>query len=91
MTTAWFTFVCSRGTTRLAACVGGRFQWLTTRVRSGLSTGTIRRTQRVARRVEGLDGCHTYGRTKPEAADRIQEALAACLDKHPSEFTLSHA
>jgi predicted RNase H-like HicB family nuclease len=42
-------------------------------------------------RVEGLDGCHTYGRTKPEAADRIQEALAAWLDKDPIEFTLSHA
>jgi predicted RNase H-like HicB family nuclease len=42
-------------------------------------------------RVEGLDGCHTYGRTKPEAADRIQEALAAWLDVEPSEFILTHA
>jgi predicted RNase H-like HicB family nuclease len=42
-------------------------------------------------RVEGLDVCHTYGRTKTEAADRIQEALAAWLDKEPSEFTLAHA
>ncbi len=42
-------------------------------------------------RVEGLDGCHTYGHTKPQAADRIREALAAWLDKDPSEFTLSHA
>lgn len=41
-------------------------------------------------RVEDLDGCHTYGRTKPEAADRIQVALAAWLDKDPSEFTLTH-
>jgi predicted RNase H-like HicB family nuclease len=41
-------------------------------------------------RVEGLDGCHTYGRTKPEATDRIEEALAAWLDKKPSEFTLTH-
>jgi predicted RNase H-like HicB family nuclease len=41
-------------------------------------------------RVEGLDACHTYGRTKPEAAERIEEALAAWLDKEPSEFTLTH-
>jgi predicted RNase H-like HicB family nuclease len=42
-------------------------------------------------RVEGLDGCHTYGRTMPEAAERIKEALAAWLDKEPSEFILVHA
>jgi predicted RNase H-like HicB family nuclease len=42
-------------------------------------------------RVEGLDGCHTYGRTKVEAAGRIEEALAAWLDKEPSEFTLTDA
>lgn len=42
-------------------------------------------------RVEGLDGCHTYGRTKHEAADRIREALAAWLNKDPSGFTLTHA
>ncbi len=42
-------------------------------------------------RVEGLDGCHTYGRTKPEAADRIEEALAAWLDVEPREFVLTHA
>lgn len=42
-------------------------------------------------RVEGLDGCHTYGHTKLEAADRIEEALAAWLDKEPSEFKLTHA
>jgi predicted RNase H-like HicB family nuclease len=42
-------------------------------------------------RVEGLDGCHTYGRTKVEAAGRIEEALAAWLDKEPSEFKLTHA
>ncbi|MDQ1458074.1 MAG: HicB like antitoxin of bacterial toxin-antitoxin system [Actinomycetota bacterium] len=41
--------------------------------------------------VEGFDGCHTYGRTRSEAADRITEALAAWLDKEPSEFTLTHA
>jgi predicted RNase H-like HicB family nuclease len=40
-------------------------------------------------RVEGIDGCHTYGRTKPEAAERIQEALAAWLDEEPSEFILT--
>jgi predicted RNase H-like HicB family nuclease len=42
-------------------------------------------------RVEGLDGCHTYGRTKPEAAERIEEAPAAWLNKDPSEFVLVHA
>ena len=42
-------------------------------------------------RVEGLDGCHTYGRTKLEAAARIEEALAAWLDVEPSEFALTHA
>jgi predicted RNase H-like HicB family nuclease len=41
-------------------------------------------------RVEGLDGCHTYGRSRPEAAARIQEALAAWLDVEPGQFTLSH-
>ncbi len=41
-------------------------------------------------RVEGLEGCHTYGRTQLEAAERIEEALAAWLDKEPSEFTLTH-
>jgi predicted RNase H-like HicB family nuclease len=42
-------------------------------------------------RVEDVDGCHTYGRTKREAADRIQEALATWLDKESSEFTLTDA
>jgi predicted RNase H-like HicB family nuclease len=41
-------------------------------------------------RVEGLDGCHTYGRTKLEATKRIEEALVAWLDQDPSEFTLTH-
>ena len=40
--------------------------------------------------IEGLDGCHTYGRTTQEAANRIEEALAAWLDCEPSEFTLVH-
>ena len=40
-------------------------------------------------RVDGLDGCHTYGRTKLEATDRIEEALAAWLEKDPSEFTVT--
>lgn len=38
--------------------------------------------------VEGLDGCHTYGRTKQEAAERIAGALAAWLDCESSEFVL---
>jgi predicted RNase H-like HicB family nuclease len=42
-------------------------------------------------RVEGLDGCQTYGRTNVEAAGRIEEALAAWLDKDPSEFTVTRA
>jgi predicted RNase H-like HicB family nuclease len=40
--------------------------------------------------IEGLDGCHTHGRTKQEAAERIEEALALWLDCEPSEFTLTH-
>lgn len=39
-------------------------------------------------RVEGLDGCHTYGRTKQGAAERIEEALALWLDCESSEFVL---
>ena len=39
---------------------------------------------------EGLDGCQTYGRTKQEAADRIEEALAAWFDCEPNEFALTH-
>jgi predicted RNase H-like HicB family nuclease len=42
-------------------------------------------------RADGIHGCQTYGRTKLEAADRIEEALAAWLDLEPSEFTLTHA
>jgi predicted RNase H-like HicB family nuclease len=39
-------------------------------------------------RIEGLDGCHTYGRTKQEASDRIEEALALWLDCEPNEFAV---
>ena len=34
-------------------------------------------------RIEGMDGCHTYGRTRPEAEDRIREALALWLNRDP--------
>ena len=55
------------------------------------STSTIPSTSAWLVRVEGLDGCHTYGRTKLEAAERIEEALAAWLDNDPSEFTVTRA
>jgi predicted RNase H-like HicB family nuclease len=41
-------------------------------------------------RIDGIDGCHTYGRTKQEAAERIEEALALWLDREPGEFALEH-
>ena len=31
--------------------------------------------------VKGVDGCHTYGRTRAEAESRLREALAAWLDR----------
>jgi predicted RNase H-like HicB family nuclease len=38
--------------------------------------------------IEGLDGCHTYGRTRTEAEARIREALAAWLDREPADLTI---
>ena len=38
--------------------------------------------------VDGIDGCHTYGRTLRQAGERIEEALAAWLDCDPGEFVL---
>jgi predicted RNase H-like HicB family nuclease len=39
-------------------------------------------------RFEGLEGCHTYGRTRLEARHRVEEALALWLDREPGQFTL---
>lgn len=34
--------------------------------------------------IEGVDGCHTYGRTRTEAEERIREALALWLNRDPA-------
>jgi predicted RNase H-like HicB family nuclease len=41
-------------------------------------------------RVDGIDACHTYGRTLHQAEARIEEALAAWLDREPGDFALEH-
>jgi len=41
-------------------------------------------------RIDGFDGCQTYGRTKQEAAQRIEEALGLWFDHEPGEFVLEH-
>lgn len=41
-------------------------------------------------RIDGIDGCHTYGRTKQEASQRIEEALALWLDEEFGDFVLQH-
>ncbi len=33
--------------------------------------------------IDGVPGCHTYGRTRHQAGVRIREALAAWLDRVP--------
>jgi predicted RNase H-like HicB family nuclease len=40
--------------------------------------------------VDGIDGCHTYGRTLRQAGERIEEALAVWLDREPGEFVIEH-
>jgi predicted RNase H-like HicB family nuclease len=40
--------------------------------------------------VDGIDGCHTYGRTLRQAGERIEEALAVWLDRDPGDFVLQH-
>ena len=40
-------------------------------------------------RIEGIDGCHTYGRTRPEAEAHIREALAVWLDIDLATFTIT--
>jgi len=39
-------------------------------------------------RIEGLQGCQTYGRSLHQARARIREALAAWLDREPEELTI---
>lgn len=40
-------------------------------------------------RIEGIDGCHTYGRTRPQAGARIREALAAWFSREPDGLTIT--
>lgn len=39
-------------------------------------------------RIEGLEGCHTYGRSLHQAQTRIREALALWLDRDPSDLVI---
>lgn len=39
-------------------------------------------------RIQGLDGCQTYGRSLRQAQARIREALAAWLDKDPEALVV---
>ena len=39
-------------------------------------------------RVDGLEGCHTYGRSLRQAQTRIREALALWLDRDPEELSI---
>lgn len=39
-------------------------------------------------RIEGLQGCQTYGRSLRQAQTRIREALAVWLDREPDELTI---
>lgn len=39
-------------------------------------------------RIEGLDGCQTYGRSLHQAQTRIREALALWVDREPSELVI---
>ena len=38
--------------------------------------------------IEGIEACHTYGRTLRQAESRIREALGAWLDRDPSRLRL---
>jgi predicted RNase H-like HicB family nuclease len=40
--------------------------------------------------IAGIEGCHTYGRTREEAASRIREALAAWLDRESDGLAVTH-
>ena len=41
-------------------------------------------------RIDGVDGCHTYGRNLGEAKERIREALALWLDREPEDLAILH-
>lgn len=41
-------------------------------------------------RIEGLEGCQTYGRSLRQAQSRIIEALAVWLDREPDALTVRH-
>ena len=40
--------------------------------------------------IDGIEACHTYGRTLHQAGERIDEALALWLDRDPDQFVLEH-
>ena len=39
--------------------------------------------------IEGIDGCHTYARTRTEAEQRIRAALALWLDRDAAGLTIT--
>ncbi len=39
--------------------------------------------------IEGIDGCHTYGRTRTEAEARMHEALALWLGRDAGAYTFT--
>ena len=39
-------------------------------------------------RIDGLEGCQTYGRSLRQAQSRIREALALWLDRDPSKLVI---
>ena len=39
--------------------------------------------------IDGIDGCHSYGRTLRQADSRIREALGAWLDRDPTELQIT--
>ena len=39
--------------------------------------------------IEGIEGCHTYGRTRTEAEERIREVLAVWLDIDVDGYTIT--
>jgi predicted RNase H-like HicB family nuclease len=41
-------------------------------------------------RIDGLDGCQTYGRSLRQAQSRVAEALALWLDREPDTVTIRH-
>ena len=39
--------------------------------------------------IDGIEACHTYGRTLRQAESRIREALGAWLDRDPAELQIT--